>query len=373
MMKLLQHLTLFSTLLFSAYLTAQDLKIYVSDAENFAPNTGKIIQYDIDGSNPQVFVDEEMSWPQDIVFIADQNVVLISNLNSNRITRHNASTGAYIDDFATVAGGPTRMQIRPDGFLYVLQWSATDNNVLRYNLDGTFEDEYTNTGVPRSIGMAWDDADNLYVSSFSQANVTQFDSNGDEVGEFIDNAELSGPTNLYIDGDGNFLVFDWNDGNIERYNGTGGHIDTFIDGLGQVEGVDFLPNGNSLIGNGSTAEVKQYNTTGTFIENTVETGAGGLEQPNAVVIFDRSTLSVPENGIASQVFVTPSVSSKFSIHKNSLSNFSSVKVYNTLGLVVKEFSVYETHWDASHLSEGIYFVVGMQDGRKSTQKIIVKK
>ena len=131
-MKQLHTLAILLAITFTTSIQAQDLKIYVSDAENFAPNTGKILQYDIDGSNPITFIDEELSWPQDIVFLADQNVVLISNLNSNKITKHNAVTGAYIEDFALVAGGPTRMKIGSDNLLYVLQWSATDNKVLRF-------------------------------------------------------------------------------------------------------------------------------------------------------------------------------------------------------------------------------------------------
>ena len=354
-------------------MTAQDLKIYVSDAENFAANTGKILQYDIDGSNPVTFIDEEMSWPQDIVFLADQNVVLISNLNSGRITRHNALNGAYIDDFAIVAGGPTRMKIGPDGFLYVLQWSTTNNKVLRFQLDGTLEDEYTDVGVPTSIGIDWDAGGNLYVSSFGQGNVTQFDTSGVSQGEFINSAELSGPTNIFFDNNGDLYVFDWNSGDIERYNSAGMHQGTFITGLGQVEGIDFLANGNLLIGNGSTAEVKQYLFDGTFVENTVESGSGGLEQPNAVIIFDRATLAVEDNTIANTQLVTPSIGSSFTVDAQVLSRFDSIQIFSTAGKLIETLSQQKQVWNASAYAEGMYFVVGIQSNKKITQKIIIKK
>ena len=45
-------------------------------------------------------------------------ITLISNLNSGRITRHDAATGAYLDDFATGLAGPTRMKIGADGLIY---------------------------------------------------------------------------------------------------------------------------------------------------------------------------------------------------------------------------------------------------------------
>jgi len=51
-------------------------------------------------------------------------VVLISNLNTGRITKYNSSTGEYIGDFATGIAGPTRMKIGADSLLYVLQWSG---------------------------------------------------------------------------------------------------------------------------------------------------------------------------------------------------------------------------------------------------------
>jgi hypothetical protein len=43
----------------------------------------------------ELFMDDHLGWPQDIVFLEDANTVLISNLNSGLINRHNAETGAY--------------------------------------------------------------------------------------------------------------------------------------------------------------------------------------------------------------------------------------------------------------------------------------
>ena len=368
------HLLLL-TLIFIATHTvhAQDVKIYVSDAENFAANSGKILQYDIDGSNPQTFIDEELSWPQDIVFLADRNEVLISNLNSNRITKYNASTGAYIADFATVAGGPTRMEIGPDGLLYVIQWSTTDNKVLRFELDGTPAGEYTDVGVARSIGIAWDATGNLYISSFSQANVTRFDTNGMSTGEFIDNAQLSGPTNIFFDNNGDLFVFDWNAGDVERYNNNGTHLGTFITDVGQVEGVDFLANGNILLGHGSDASVKQYLSDGTLVGSTVPSGSGGLEQPNAVVLFDRSTLGNDDFEVASLVLVTPSIGSQFTLFNEGFNTVDRLQIYDTTGRLVTELDTNNLVWNASQMAEGVYFVVANNGVNKRTQKIIVKQ
>lgn len=46
---------------------AQDFEIYVSDAGNFDNPPWQILRYEADGGNPQVFIDEMLAWPQDIV------------------------------------------------------------------------------------------------------------------------------------------------------------------------------------------------------------------------------------------------------------------------------------------------------------------
>ena len=114
---------------------AQDFEIYVSDAGNFNNPPWQILKFDQNGQNGEVFISENLAWPQDIVFLEDKNEVLISNLNTGRITRYNSETGAYMSNFATGLGGPTRMKIGDDDLLYVLQWTG-DGLVKRYSLEG---------------------------------------------------------------------------------------------------------------------------------------------------------------------------------------------------------------------------------------------
>ena len=148
-MKIFKLLWISLIFITSGTLSAQnEYYIYVSDAGGFnVDGPWQIIRYDLDGSNPLVFINdaffesENVGWPQDILFLEDQNVVLISCLVGNRITKHNAQTGDYIEDFATVPGGPTRMKLGDDGFIYVTQWSNSDNKILRFQQNGTLEDE----------------------------------------------------------------------------------------------------------------------------------------------------------------------------------------------------------------------------------------
>lgn len=259
--------------------------IYVSDAGNLGSPPFKIFRFDENGENAEVFISQNLAWPQDILFLEDQEVVLISNLNSGNINRHNANTGEFIDSFATGISGPTRIKIGSDNLLYVLQWSG-NGIVLRYQLDGTFVDQFTDVGVTQSIGLDWDSSGNLYVSSFNNGSggfVRKFDPSGNDLGIFINNS-LQGPTNIWFDDTGNLAVNDWQAGTVKSFDSNGTLLNTLIQGLSQPEGIAFLSNGNFLIGNGGTGAVKMYDSNNNFIEDLVSRGSGGLLTPNAVVL-----------------------------------------------------------------------------------------
>lgn len=266
--------------------SAQGVDIYVSDTGNFNLPPWQILKYDENGENPEVFTNTGLAWPQDIVFLEEANTMLVSNLNSGRITKYDATTGAYTGDFATGIGGPTRMKIGADQLLYVLQWQG-NGTVRRYQLDGTYMGEFTNVGVTQSIGLDWDSSGNLYVSSFNGKIVRKFDSNGTDQGAFI-NSNLAGPTNIWFQANGDLMVVDYSGGAVKRFDANGNFISNFIQGLSQAEGVDFLSNGNLLLGNGGTAAVKLFDTNGVFIKDIVASGSGGLIRPNAVVVRNKA-------------------------------------------------------------------------------------
>ncbi len=168
-MKKLNFLTTLLTFFFTTVLFAQDLAVYVSDAANFNTDPWQIAKFTENGDLDGTLIDAAhgIVWPQDIIFLDSEEAVLISNLGSaGTISKHHWATGDFIENFAEGLGGPTRMKIGPDGLLYVLQWSNTNNKVLRYELDGTFVGEFTDVGVIQSIGIDWDAAEDLYISSY---------------------------------------------------------------------------------------------------------------------------------------------------------------------------------------------------------------
>ncbi|MEP0985724.1 hypothetical protein [Ekhidna sp.] len=255
--------------------------IYVSDAGNFDSPPWQILIYDENGANPRVFTNDRVAWPQDILILEDQEVVLVSNLNTGTITKYDINSGDFISNFASGIGGPTRMKIGPDNLLYVLQWSG-NGLVKRYELNGTFVDDFTSVGITQSIGLDWDTEGNLYVSSFDGATVRKFDSSGSDMGLFISSG-LTGPTNIWFAAD-DLIVNDWSGGAIRRYDNSGNFQGNIVSGLSQVEGIAIFDNGNFIIGNGGTASVKMYNSAGNYIKDLVPSGRGGLIKPNAITL-----------------------------------------------------------------------------------------
>ncbi len=329
-----------SVLLLSTNTFGQDLEIYVSDAGNFSNPPWKILKFDENGENPEIFIDTVLAWPQDIVFLEDQQVVLISNLSSGRITKYNSSTGDYIGNFATGIAGPTRMKIGADSLLYVLQWSG-NGKVRRYQLNGTFVDEFTSVGVPQSIGLDWDSNGNLYVSSYSGDNVRKFGLNGNDLGLFV-TSNLAGPTNIWFNDNGDLLVSDYDGTAVKRFNSNGVFQNNFATGLSQSEGVDFFPNGNILIGNGATHSVKMYDSNGVYIEEFIPNGSGDLMTPNAVVIRKSNPVSVDDESSIhnldfnlNQNYPNPFNPSTKISWQSPVADWQTLKIFDVLGSEVE--------------------------------------
>lgn len=349
--------------------------VYVSDAGGFNTAPWFVNKYDQNGTLERVLMteDDNIRWPQDIVFNDDEGVVLISNLSAaGIISKHDPFTGDFIGNFAEGIAGPTRMKIGPDGLLYVLQWDVNINNILRYEMDGTFVDEFTSVGLPQSIGLDFDAAGNLYVSSYSGSYIQKFDTNGNDLGPFIDSG-LSGPTTIWFDTDGTLIVLNYNNGIVMRFDADGVFLENLITGVGGCEGIDSFPNGDILIGVGSDGSVRRYDSDFNFIENFVEPNSS-LITPNAILIRpDDYPLGITDF-VLNEVLVTPSIGTEFRITDNARLRYGSLEIYDTTGKLIATLNGDEDNvWQASSLTEGLYFVVGIDQGEKTTQKIVVHK
>lgn len=370
MKKLLLPILVF--LFLSANAIGQNFDIYVCDGGNFNNPPWQILKFDQNGENHEVFINEELSWPQDIVFIEDQDVVLISNLNTGRITRYQAESGNYIDNFATGIDGPTRMRIGEDSLLYVLQW-GTNGKVLRYELDGTFVDEFTETGVTAGIGFDWDTDGNMYVSSYNGGFVRKYNSNGADEGNFISSG-LQGPTNLWFDAEGDMYVNNWNGTTVKRFDAGGVFKENFITGLSNPEGIAIMPNGNLLIGNGGTQAVKLFDPEGNFIEDIVPSGTANLLLPNAVVLREKEALATSE-AIDDQAFLQSNLGTHFYLSTDFTHQIDDIQIYDLSGTKIDEYkSSGSLIWEATDIPGGIYILQARaRDGVQYSEKVVVQR
>jgi hypothetical protein len=140
--------------------------------------------------------------------------------------------------------------------------------VLRYRVNGALPTSSTSrrTGSDRLT----DAAGRLHVSFYSGGRAP-LDSNGAD--STVHRRHLAGPTNIWFDG-GDLLVADYDGDAIKRF-GPDAVYQRFIGGLGNPGGVAELPDGNLLIGNGSTS-VAVANSRRRLSSKTAASGAGGL-------------------------------------------------------------------------------------------------
>ncbi|MBC7884348.1 MAG: hypothetical protein H7X99_02665 [Saprospiraceae bacterium] len=364
------------SLLFTLCMTsmqAQNVSYYISDAGNFNQPPWQILKFDEQGQNGQVFISQHLDWPQDILFFEESNTVLVSNLNSGKISRFNATTGAYIDEFATGIQGPTRMKIGKDSLLYVLQWSGT-GKVLRFALDGTAMGPFTATGVGTSIGIDWDSAGNLYVSSYNGKIVRKYDSTGSDKGNFI--SGLAGPTNIWFDAGGDLFVNDYNAGIVKQYANDGSFKANLITNVAQCEGVQVLPDGKIVLGVGATSSVRIYNANGSFSGDLVAPGTLNLLTPNAVVRREPSVSTGTEPiRYQERQLVTPSIGTIFFLSESErLMHNGFADIMNSTGAVTGKINLAESYtWDATSFPDGIYFLTySIGDNTLARQKIMVQ-
>ena len=367
-MKLLTPLLFF---IFQSFLCAQTFDLYVSDAGKFNQPPWQIVKFDENGLNPEVFIDARLNWPQDILFLEDAQEVLISNLGSGEINVHDANTGDFKRVFANGISGPTRIKIGPDEKLYVLQWQG-NGKVLRYDLDGSFLGEFTDTGVNQSIGLDWDATGNLYVSSYGEDYVRKFDPQGKDMGTFV-STNLAGPTNIWFDEAGDLLVLDYDGTSVKRFGATGLYQGEFLRGLSKCEGVDAFPDGKILIGNGGNASVKLFDKDGTYLKDLVASGSANLLNPNAVVLREKSPVSTGEVESEGHQTIKPTIGRTFQISAEKPYEIKEYRVYNTSGIQISSIEPAGFQiWDASDLPSGIYIIeTAFKKGPPHTERVLV--
>jgi sugar lactone lactonase YvrE len=202
---------------------------------------------------------------------------------------------------------PSALAFDAAGNLYVS--SFENNRVLRYDPTGLFmgnfvaDDPTTPTvdesgGLAGPIGIGFDAAGNVYVSSRATGNVLRYDATGVFMNGLVPNGTLVAPTELvFAPGGGGLYVSESGANAIRRFDGTtGALIDTIVaddpttpdnesGGLLTPRGLGVSTDGSLLVNSSGSDQVLRYDsTTGTFLEvflsnDTLPADVGRLARP----------------------------------------------------------------------------------------------
>jgi len=345
---------------------------YISDAGNFQQGPYQILRYNEDGRNGKVFIKDELAWPQDILFLPDDNQVLISNLSSNSIEVYDSESGIYKKRLISGIQGPTRMKVGKDGMLYILQWLG-DGKVKKYKTDGSFVSNATQTGVNTSIGMDWDQNGDLYVSSYNGKFIERFDTNGKSKGKFISSG-LFGPTNIAFNTDGQLIVLDYNSGRVLLYDKDGKKIKVLFQGVPNCEGIHLANDGKIIIGAGSSVSI--YDKNNVFEKHLVPPGDNGLLNANAVVYREMVTSDTEEEQTEKKNnHFLMSIGGNVYIVSPNADDITMINVFDVKGHLVSTYDISkDAMLDFSDFNSGVYFA--RTNGMKYynlTQKVVVAK
>lgn len=260
-----------------------EYEIFVSDRGNDG-----VRRYDLDGNLIDDFVSSGsggLIQTEDMLFHPDGSL-LVTGVGNNAIKRFSGTNGLYLGDFSTgyFLNLPSKMSLGPDSLIYVTQWGGT-SKVVRFDLDGNFVDEFTSVSIPNALDHLWDADTNFYISCFGSGldgYIHKFDKDGNDLGVFISSVVLQGPTSIWNDVTGDFLVADWTTGQVHRFDNAGLYENIFVTGLTNPEGMCFLPNGDFLLGDWGEDAVHRLAPDGTSLGYF--TSGLGLTDPNSVIL-----------------------------------------------------------------------------------------
>jgi sugar lactone lactonase YvrE len=268
--------------------------------------------------------------------IGSDGNLLVSSAGTDSVKRYDSFSGAYLGDFVTPHSGgltnPHGVIFGPDGNVYVS--SANTNSVLRYSgTTGHYIDAfvYPNSGgLSNANGLTFGPDGNLYVNSNNNSAVMRYDgttgaplpADGQSGAVFV--SSHSGGLDRPIMGiafgpDGNLYVGGNSSNNVLRYDGqTGTFIDEFVHagsgGLISTHGIAFGPDGNLYVASQFSDEVLRYDgNTGAFLD--AFTSNSPLREPSNVFFWDTGGNSPISHGGATNHHVTASA-----VHASSLAD-----------------------------------------------------
>jgi WD40 repeat protein len=240
--------------------------------------------YFLEGNNGELL---QLSFHEGIAYVAT---------SSGTIRRYDAQTAQFIDTFVPAGTINAPRDIRfQSGSMYVV--SENTDEVLRYNAQtGAFLGPFVaaGSGVDNPHGMTFgpdanqDGVPELYVSGRLSNNVVRFDgATGLPLGTFVATGSggLGGPEGLTFNASGTILFVSNPAGsNILKYNAqTGAFLGVAAStGLLRPLDVKFGPDGLMYVASADNDRIVRFLLDGTFVDDYVPQGAGGMDNPYRV-------------------------------------------------------------------------------------------
>ncbi len=113
--------------------------------------------------------------PNELQFDSSNTYLYVVNYASNQILKYDAHSGAFVGVAASTGlSSPRSMKFGSDGLMYVL--SSGNSRIMRFNLNGTYKDDYVPVGSGGWVNNAWHMAfgpdGDLYVTTGSNVELT---------------------------------------------------------------------------------------------------------------------------------------------------------------------------------------------------------
>lgn len=346
-------------------------------------NSNAVAEIDSSGNYVGNFIDSASGGllsPFDIVRRA--NDYLVAGINSDAIHRFDLA-GSPINIFASGVNFPEQISIAPNGNVLVANFSTPNSGVIIYdslgNLLNVFSAVTGNRGVyPLGNGnILTTNGTGVYELDGATGAILRTIVSGVS-GRFISPidfsiipVELTSFVGSNVNGS---VVLNWN--TATETNNSGFEIQKSSDRI-NFSNIAFVP------GYGTTTEPKSYS----YIDNSVTNGKYfyRLKQVDLNGAFAYSEIievnvAAPIDFALTQNYpnpFNPSTIISYSIPQNS---FVTLKVYDVLGNEVstlvnetKSAGKYDVRFDASNLSNGVYFYTIKADNFTSTKKMILMK
>lgn len=191
---------------------------------------------------------------------------------------------------------------RADFLVSVGNNTGTRNEVLRYTDTGTFVGVFASgNGLSTPEGLAYGPDGNLYVASFANGGIYEFDgTTGAFIKVLASSASMTNSvTGLAFGPNGNVYVSNYNTSAnaVQEFNGsTGALVASFniAAGSGGLSGplhISFDAGGNLLVSSSGSNQVLKYDSaTGAFLSTLVAAGSGGLNFPDGKAFFQGNLL-----------------------------------------------------------------------------------